>query len=160
MVDIAAAVTTIDIWYGMSPWPAITGTSIVVSDLFVTANHLKIVDKRRVHLRMPDLELVPWALGFSGDHQQTQPCLCRPILCILFMYAVLHCLYSVGNKITTTTATTKLNCRDLTAWHGTRIKVYEYEALFETWKGRMTMMKNNKMCKMIYVHKSIYLYYI
>ena len=43
------------------PGRPITGTTIVVSDLFVAVNHLNIVAKQRVHLRMPDLKLVPWA---------------------------------------------------------------------------------------------------
>ena len=44
-----------------------------------------------------------WASGFSGDHQQDHQCLWFPSCYImLLMYSVLHCLYSVGNKITTT----------------------------------------------------------
>ena len=44
-----------------------------------------------------------WASGFPGEHQQNHQCLWSHIVVImLLMYSVLHCLYSVRNKITTT----------------------------------------------------------
>ena len=39
-----------------------------------------------------------WASSFSGDHQHNLQC---PSCYIVTIYAILHCLYSVGNNITT-----------------------------------------------------------
>ena len=50
-----------------------------------------------------------WDSGFSGDHQQNHQCYGFLVVIMLLMYSVLHCLYSVGNKITTTTRLPEFN---------------------------------------------------
>ena len=74
-------------------------------------NHIGLVPLNFVICKLYDLSMLvwlpsQWASGFSGDHQQNHQCLW---LSSCYNYNHVFCpsfLYSVGNKITTTTITT------------------------------------------------------